>query len=106
MPKRVSVRSSIVCAAPTSACRIFARGFDVDNHAVIGVDQIVIGVDEKGVSPVRACPLRRRIGKRDELRRHGRGGAASLVERLLTVLFERPELASLAPSSFPRLARV
>ena len=39
---------------------------------MIGVDQVVIGIGEEGVSLVCAGPLRRRIGSRDEFWRHRR----------------------------------
>ena len=52
-----------------------ARGFDIDDHAVIGVDQVVGGVGEEGVSLVRAGPLGRRIGPQDGHGRHGRSGS-------------------------------
>jgi hypothetical protein len=53
MPKRVSVRSSIVRAAPTSACRM-AR---VASTSMFGVDQVVVGVSEEGVPLMCACPI-------------------------------------------------
>jgi hypothetical protein len=56
-----------------------AGSLAIDDHAMIGVDQVVIGIGEKGVSLVCACPLRRRIGSRDELRRCRRGGAERRV---------------------------
>jgi hypothetical protein len=46
---------------------------------MIGVDQVVVRVGKEGVSLVRPCPLRRRIGSRDEFRRHGRGGSKRRV---------------------------
>jgi hypothetical protein len=49
-----------------------ARSFDIDNHPMVGVDQVVVGIGEESMSFVRACPLGRRIGSRDELRRHRR----------------------------------
>ena len=55
------------------------RRLDVDNHAMLGIDQVVIGIGEEGVSLVCACPLRRSIGSRDEFRRHGRGGSERRV---------------------------
>ena len=55
------------------------RGFDVDDHAMISVDQVIVGVGEEGVSLARACPLRRRIGSRNELRRCARGGSERRV---------------------------
>jgi hypothetical protein len=44
--KRVSVRSSIVRAAPTSACRMARVGLDIDNHTVVCIDRIVGGTRE------------------------------------------------------------
>jgi hypothetical protein len=48
-----------------------SRRLDVDDHAVVGVDQIIGGVGEEGMAFVRAGPLRRRIGPGDELGRDG-----------------------------------
>jgi hypothetical protein len=42
---------------------------------VIGVDQIIVGVGEERMSLVLRCPLRRRIGRGNELRRRRRGRA-------------------------------
>jgi hypothetical protein len=77
-PKRVSVRSSIVRAADLGLPN-GPRRLDVDDHAVVGVDQIIGGVGEEGVPLVRARPLGRRIGSRDELRRHRRRRQKSRV---------------------------
>jgi hypothetical protein len=49
--------------------------FDIDDHAMIGVDQVVIGIGEEGVSLACACPLCRQIGSRDEFGRHWRRGS-------------------------------
>ena len=59
-----------------------ARGFNIDNHPVVGVDQIIGGVGKKGMALVRPRPLRRWIGRRNELRRHSRRRAESgIVQR-------------------------
>ena len=52
MPKRVAVRRAS-SAPPDFRLSDGARRFDIDDHAVIGVDQIVIGIGEEGVSLVR-----------------------------------------------------
>jgi hypothetical protein len=57
-------------------------GFDIDDYAVVGIDQIVGGIGEEGIPLVRARPLGRRIRSGNELRRD-RGGRAErrVVER-------------------------
>jgi hypothetical protein len=54
-----------------------ARGFDIDNHPVVGIDQIIGGISKEGMALVRPRPLGRRVGPRDELRRHRRRRAES-----------------------------
>src|SRR6516162_4447034 len=44
-----------------------ARGLDVHNHPKLHIDEIVIGVGEKGRSAHRPRPLRGRIRRRDKL---------------------------------------
>ena len=79
-----------ISAAKARSSVLVAPAASVDDHAMIGVDQVVIGVGEKGVSLVSACPLRRRIGSRDELRPHGRGGSERcVVESGKVETFER-----------------
>ena len=59
-----------------------SRRLDVDDHAVVGVDQIIGGVGEEGMPLVRARPLGRRIRSGNELRGDGRGRAERrIVER-------------------------
>ena len=59
-----------------------ARCFDVDDHSVIRIDQIIGRVGEEGVAFVRAGPLRRGVRPRDELRRHRRSRAErGVIER-------------------------
>src|SRR6266699_6704662 len=45
------------------ACRL-----DIDDDRRLEVDQIVVGVGKEGVPLVSACPLRRGVRRRDELR--------------------------------------
>jgi hypothetical protein len=61
------VRSIIVRAEPTSACRMARLASKevpdlIGDDRVVEVDQVVRGVGEEGVTFVRADPLRRRIG--------------------------------------------
>src|SRR5690606_7823521 len=49
---------------------------DIEDDRVVGVDQVVGGIGEEGVALVGAGPLRRRVGRRDELR----GDLASSTE--------------------------
>src|SRR6266542_967061 len=45
-----------------------ARGLNVDNHSALHIDEIVVGISEKGRSAHRTGPLGGRIRRRDELR--------------------------------------
>ncbi len=38
-----------------------ARGLDIDNHSVIGIGQIIVGIGKEGRTTQRAGPLRRWI---------------------------------------------
>jgi hypothetical protein len=57
-----------------------ARGFDIDNPPVVSIDQIIGGISKEGMALVRPRPLGRRVGPRDELRRHrGRRAESGIV---------------------------
>jgi len=45
-------------------------GFDVQDHGIVGIDQIIGGIGKEGMSFMGSCPLRGWIGGRDELRRY------------------------------------
>src|SRR5262245_28561863 len=47
-----------------------ARGLDVDNHAKLHIDEIVVGVGKERRPAHRSRPLGGRIRRRDELRRN------------------------------------
>ena len=48
-------------AAPTLGLANSARGFDIDNYPVVGIDEIIGGVSKEGMTLVRPRPLGRRI---------------------------------------------
>ena len=70
-------RSRTACGLPNGPRRL-----DVDDHTVVGVDQIVGGVGEESMPLMHARPLGCRIRSGNELRRD-RGGRAErrVVER-------------------------
>src|SRR6476620_5433896 len=67
---------ALFSALPHRACSAYlsladrARGFNIDDHATLDVDQIVIGISEERRSLEGASPLCRWIGGRYELRLH------------------------------------
>jgi hypothetical protein len=79
--------------------------FDIDDHAMIGVDQVVIGIGEEGVSLACACPLCRQIGSRDEFRRHWRRGSERRLVESGKVLLRGANRVLLDLLRLPVLAR-
>jgi hypothetical protein len=66
------------------------RGFDIHDDAELHVDQVVVGVGEEGGAAHGPGPLRRRIGRRDELRRHLAGRTEGRIIEGRQVLLHRP----------------
>src|SRR3990170_3657704 len=65
----------MILAAPTSAWRMAREASTSTMTARMHVDEIVVGIGEECRTAQRAGPLRRRIGRRDELR-HDIGSSA------------------------------
>lgn len=72
---------------------------------MVGIDQIVGGVGEEGVTLVRSGPLRRRIGARDELRRDLTGRPESGVIQRCEILADRSTSPGAKIVGAPRVTR-
>ena len=94
-PKRSWVGPIIVFTAPTSAWRMSRVASTVHNHLKLHIDEIVIGVGEKGRSAYRPRPLGGRIRRRVELRPDlARRAKGSLIEGC-KILFHRAACGTL-----------
>ena len=65
-------------------------GFDVHDHRVLQVDQVVVGIGVDGRPAAGGGPARRRIGGRDELRLDRRRAAEGRVVEHGQILVDRP----------------
>src|SRR4029077_2582993 len=87
-PKRSSVRSIMVLAAPTSAWRM-AREASTSTMTPNFTSMRVVGVREERWPLVSPGPLRRRIGWRDKLRDDVAGGAPGCIIERCQILLHR-----------------
>jgi hypothetical protein len=65
-------------------------GFDVDDHGMVEINQIVGRIGEEGMAFVRACPLGGRIRSGDELRFDRTGRASGCIIERVEILAHRP----------------
>ena len=66
-----------------------AGRLDIEDDAIVGVDQIVRGICEVGGSAPRSSPLRGRIGVRGELRLHRAGRTEGGIIQRIQIFSDR-----------------